>query len=966
MDTSPVKQWLCAVCAMCAVLSAVPGIRADAAQQEAPIKSVEANSYEAYLASHARTLPDAPTVTVDVADFAAPKGFAHTEVMEIADGRTGTAVHTGEDGYIEWKVDIKTEAFYNISVLYYPREGKGSGIVRRLKLDGKLPFAEAGNIEFGRVYKNDGEIKTDSRGNQLRPVQVEAPGWIWADIRDNLGYYPEPLKFYLGKGVHILRFESLREPMTIAEIKLWRVAPPRGYEAVKKEYAKKDYQPATDVYVEIQGEHAALKSDNMMYPVQDNSSPAIHDSSHDKIILNTIGGSKWQRYGQWLEWRFYAPEDGLYQIGVKAIQNIASGKASFRTLYIDGEIPFAEAQNIKFPYDTGWRTTVLSDLSGNPYRFYLKKGDHTLRLAVSLGDFGAVARSIGDAMSALNEIYLDFLMVTGTNPDRNRDYSFEKILPGTIEKLRQQSKSLRELYGRYIGINGMDNSHSLLIKKLSAQALKMADNPEKIAKLLSDFYSNVSSLGTVFTEVKQQPLTIDYIAVYAPGTALPKTNAGFFPLLWYAVKQFVTSFTIDYSLIGDGGADAQTVTVWMSQGRDQANSLNQLIINDFTPHNGIKAGLQLVPAGTLLSATLAGKGPDVALNNGPSDPLNYAIRGAVRDVSEFPDADGVVARFRPSAMEPLTYRGGIYGLPETQTFPMMFYRADIMEDLKLTVPSTWDEVVALIPLLQKRSLNFALPAPYAAAAVGAGLPAYAMFLFQNGGKFYNNDDTSALNDTVAVDAFYRWISFYNLYQLPTQFDFMNRFRSGEIPIGIADYSTYNALSIFAPELEGRWGFAPVPGTQKPDGSVDISAASSISATVIMQAAKNPQAAWTFVKWWLSSSVQSSYANDLESIMGTAGRYQPANIETLYTIPWKTADFKILMKQWEHTRGIPEVPGSYMTPRYIDFAFKKASSAVTTSRYQALILPDEILRDATKKIDMEIDKKRREFNILSEG
>lgn len=203
MDTSPVKQRLCAICAicaMCAVLLTVPGVRADAAPQEVSAVSVGADSYEAYLASHDQTLPDAPTVSVEVADFAAPKGFAHTEVMEIADGRTRTVVHTGEDGYIEWKVNIETEAFYNISILYYPRAGKGASIVRRLLLDGALPFAEAGNIEFGRIYTNDGEIKTDSRGNQLRPAQVEAPGWLWMDVRDNLGYYPEPLRFYLSKG----------------------------------------------------------------------------------------------------------------------------------------------------------------------------------------------------------------------------------------------------------------------------------------------------------------------------------------------------------------------------------------------------------------------------------------------------------------------------------------------------------------------------------------------------------------------------------------------------------------------------------------------------------------------------------------------------------------------------------------------------------------------------------------------
>ena len=41
-----------------------------------------------------------------------------------------------------------------------------------------------------------------------------------------------------------------------------------------------------------------------------------------------------------------------------------------------------------------------------------------------------------------------------------------------------------------------------------------------------------------------------------------------------------------------------------------------------------------------------------------------------------------------------------YGLPETQGFPMMFVRIDILADLGLEVPRTWDDVMSTIPTLQ--------------------------------------------------------------------------------------------------------------------------------------------------------------------------------------------------------------------------------------------------------------------------
>ena len=34
-----------------------------------------------------------------------------------------------------------------------------------------------------------------------------------------------------------------------------------------------------------------------------------------------------------------------------------------------------------------------------------------------------------------------------------------------------------------------------------------------------------------------------------------------------------------------------------------------------------------------------------------------------------------------------------YGLPENQSFPMMFIRTDILADLNIDIPKTWDDTV---------------------------------------------------------------------------------------------------------------------------------------------------------------------------------------------------------------------------------------------------------------------------------
>ena len=72
------------------------------------------------------------------------------------------------------------------------------------------------------------------------------------------------------------------------------------------------------------------------------------------------------------------------------------------------------------------------------------------------------------------------------------------------------------------------------------------------------------------------------------------------------------------------------------------------------------------------------------------------------------------------------------------------------------------------------------------------------------------------NDEAGVEAFDVYTRFFTDYGIPTYFDFVSRFRSGEMPIGIASYSTYNTLMVSAPEIKGLWDFTLIPGTEKTD------------------------------------------------------------------------------------------------------------------------------------------------------
>jgi ABC-type glycerol-3-phosphate transport system substrate-binding protein len=358
----------------------------------------------------------------------------------------------------------------------------------------------------------------------------------------------------------------------------------------------------------------------------------------------------------------------------------------------------------------------------------------------------------------------------------------------------------------------------------------------------------------------------------------------------------------------------------------------------------------LVDIGTLLPATVAGQGPDVVLSVGNSTPMDFGMRGAVRDISDFPDFEEIVQRFHSEAMVPYSFDGRVFALPETITFPMLFYRRDILQEIGLEPPETWDDVSIAIEHLAINHMAFGLP-------VGDfPLNTFAIFLYQMGGEFYNEDGSrSSLSEDVSMNAFRRFTRFYTDYDLDREYNFANRFRVGEMPLAIENYAAYNLLQVFAPEIAGRWGFRPIPGVLQPDGTINRAVPATGNAVIMMEAADDPDAAWEFMKWWTSADIQTQFGRGMESLMGAAARHPTANLEAFGRMPWPVQDYRQLQAQFQYVRGIPEVPGGYFTPRQVRNAF-------FTTVEIGEISPRDALTDSVRRINDELRAKRREFGI----
>jgi ABC-type glycerol-3-phosphate transport system substrate-binding protein len=307
-------------------------------------------------------------------------------------------------------------------------------------------------------------------------------------------------------------------------------------------------------------------------------------------------------------------------------------------------------------------------------------------------------------------------------------------------------------------------------------------------------------------------------------------------------------------------------------------------------------------------------------------------------------------------MLPFEFEDKVYALLETQSFPIMFYRKDILTELGLRVPETWEDFYKLIPEIQKNNMEIGFPSGTAAGATtgpASGLTGVQIFLYQNGGSLYNEDLSRAtLDQDLTIDAFQQLCELFTTYRFPRVYEFANRFRTGQMPIGIQDYTVYNNLVAFAPEIKGLWGIAPIPGTLQDDGTINRAAPSTGTCAIMMKDAENRDAAWKFMEWWTNAESQSRFAEEMETVLGKAAKYPTANMEAMSKMPWTQSEYETLMEQWNQLVGTPEIPGGYYVSRSIDFAI--ATAFITGD--------GEVLFDYAKDANEEITRKRKEYDV----
>ena len=914
-------------------------------------------TYAGYLEAHKDAADATQDVEVPLLDY-----VSGTDVKEDADH--AGCLYTGDAGEVTWELDVPEAGFYNIKMEYLTVESRGVAIERSFLINGKAPFNDAELIAFTRMWTDETEPKVDNQGNEIRPRQVEIFDWQTAYCEDELGYETEPYKFYFEKGKNTLTMKTVNEPIIIRELTLAAVSNTLSYEEYRASAPSVSASEEGKKYKEIiQGEDSNVRSESSLYAKYDRASATTIPYSVTKTILNYTGGEVWAKAGQWIQWDITVPEDGFYHISVKGRQNYARGSVSSRTLYIDGEIPFEEAKRIDFPYSNDWSVLTLADENNEPYEFYLTKGTHTLRLEAGLGSMGTILSDLEDSTYRLNQIYRKILVYTGASPDTYRDYNIDQYYPEVIEAMDLESKRLYKLIDDVVKYTGQKADKIATAQTLARQLEIFVEKPHKISVQFVSFKDNITALGTAIQNMSETKLDIDYLVVSGVDAKVDKDKSNFFRSAWHEIKSFFASFFVDYDAVGDVYADSdEAIKVWITTGRDQGTILKSMVDDTFTPASGIKVNVEIVDPGALLNAVVAGRGPDVVLSVAANLPVDYALRNAAEDLTQFDGWEEVFSRFSESAYRAYEYEGGYYGIPETQNFNVMFYRKDICEELELEIPNTWDDLINLLPTVQGNNLEIGLPTT--ASTTLPDLSAFYTFLYQNGGDVYNEKGTTTIIDEEAgVSAFALYTSFFNDYGLPKEYDFVTRFRSGQMPIAIASYTMYNTLVVSAPEIRGLWDFTLVPGTVRTDESgeeyIDRSVYTTGTCTMMIRSKdeEKKQRSWEFMKWWTDTDTQVRFGHEMEALLGSSARYATANREAFEQLAWSAEDMAVLKEQWDNTVGFREVAGGYYTGRHIVNAVRKVINDKDD--------PRETILDYAITIDEELVKKRKEFGLPTE-
>jgi arabinogalactan oligomer/maltooligosaccharide transport system substrate-binding protein len=346
------------------------------------------------------------------------------------------------------------------------------------------------------------------------------------------------------------------------------------------------------------------------------------------------------------------------------------------------------------------------------------------------------------------------------------------------------------------------------------------------------------------------------------------------------------------ALAGTAAAGAAELVVWHAYRGGEKEAFEKVVAAYNAAHPGTKVATLAVPydafADKITAAVPRGKGPDLFIY--AQDRLGGWIEAGntIEPIDFFLD-DATVARFLPSTMEAMRYRGTVYGLPLNYKVLTQIYNQALVAD----PPKTSKELVALAkkvgdPAAGRFGLAYQYSDFYYHAALMNGF----------GGGVFTAGNKPTLNMPANVEALeflLGWIDKDKILPAePSTALITSLFNAGKAAIV---FSGPWFLGEIAPEV--KWGLATLP-TLDGAGGAPMRPWMTVEGVYVAAPSKNKDAAYALAQY-LTDTAQAK-------VLALEGRQTPAN-RAVYDDPAVARDpvLQAFRKQVEVAVPMPNVP-----------------------------------------------------------
>ena len=869
-----------------------------------------------------------------------------------------SAVQIGERGSVELELDVAADGIYYMCFDYLADSDTILPVEAQFMIDGDFPFYEMRQQVLESQWSTPQQKSYDSYGNEVVGIPDKVYEWQNKYIMDSTYRYSGPLGIELTKGRHTVTVTLKEGTLLLGDFKLTAKPQVEAYTGSEK--------AAGDGFIEIQAEDFAYRNASSIHATCEYD-PNLYPYQAGNRIMNTVDSTSFSEGGQQISYQFTVEKEGNYYLAFHYSQSDKSDFPVFMNIRIDGELPNTEFENCAFEYKKDYNLYTLLDSEGNKISVPLSAGEHTISMQISMEPLRNALETIEQIMGKVNDLSLEVTKVAGTNKDKYRDFSLESYIPGIGDTLTQWADELAAVMEEARTYNP-DKKKIAAFSSISIaenQLRSLAKKPDELIYRIDELATSTSSvnqhLANLIDSLNGNDFSLDSIYLYQEDAAkqLPR-HKNVFVKAGLGIVRFCTSF--GKQAYSSSNTNPEHLQVSVNRSRQHLEIMQQMITEEFTPQTGIEVDLSLMPDQTkLVLANASGDSPDVATGVNYSIPFELGIRGALKDLTQFDDFAEVAGRYTEGLLMPYVIDDSVYAIPETMNFQVLFYRKDILDKLGLEVPDTLEDVEAMLPDLQMRGLNFYYP-----TARTVGMKTFldtTPIIFQSGGRLYDTyvEDVTITSEEV-VEGFTTLTNLFTIYNLPKDVpNFYQHFRNGDYPIGISDFGTYNLISNAAPEIDGSWGVALIPGVKDENGEVmRYSSAGAESTFLFNSTPEREEQAWEFVKWWSSAQVQAEFGQRLQITYGDEYYWNTANCEAFAQLPWDNDDKEVISEQLTWTMEAPRALASYMVERELSDAYNLVVLGAKSANVR------EALDDAQKNIKRETLRKLEEFGYIENG